>query len=327
MIMDIETRLRMHFTGARFRSAPDWEDRVLTNAGLASPSKPAGWAWPIAGPRRRVLFGSALALIAIAFAITVLPAAAGADLPAWATGIRSAIHIDSAGQGQATSWGTTVEVIGAYLDDQRAIVVVRATDKQLQLTDFYLIQDGHRYGGLQTVSSGDGYIAIKFGPLPEALSSPVPVTLHLAARAALPVRIWRMTFTIGPRIVGSGSVPPSGRAGNMTIAFTSVTAVPGAFAIRFTEKGLTYDEVLGPIHVSTSGGLQMTGRGPMTVRAQVFDASGKPLRWLDLQLSPAADGSASVSFSEVFLRSGPGPYRVVITGPDGTSLERSTEMT
>lgn len=320
--MDIETRLRTHFTGARFRSASEWEDRVLTTAGLASPGKSAGWAWPIARLRRRMLFGSALALIAMSLAITVLSAAAGPDIPAWVTGIRTAVHIDSGGQGQATSWGTTVEVIGAYLDDQRAIVVVRTNDRQLQITNFYLVQNGRRYNGLQTVSSGDGYVAIKFEPLPEALSSPVPVTLHLGA---MPARIWTMNFTVGPRVAGSLGVPPQGRAGSMAITFTSVTAVPGAFAIRFTETGLTYDEILGPVHVNNSGGIQMTGRGPMTVRVQVFDSSGKYLRWLDSQLSPAADGSASVTFNEVFLRSGRGPYRIVITGPDGTSLERSVE--
>jgi hypothetical protein len=270
-----------------------------------------------------VLFGSALALIATALAITVLPAAAGQDIPAWVAGIRTAVHIDSAGQGQSTSWGTTVEVIGAYLDDQRAIVVVRTNDRQLQITNFYLVQSGRRYNGLQTVSSGDGYVAIKFEPLPQALSSPVRVTLHLGA---MPARIWTMNFTIGPRVAGSLGVPPPGQAGRMAITFTSVTAVPGAFAIRFTETGLTYDEILGPVHVSNSGGIQMTGRGPMTVRVQVFDVSGKPLRWLDLQLSPAPYGNASVSFSEVFLRSEPGPYRIVVTGPDGASLERSVEI-
>lgn len=320
--MDIETRLRAQFAGSRFRSAPAWEDRVLKNATLVSPEESAGWSWRIAGPRRRMLFGSALALIAMAIGITVLPVAAGMDIPAWVVGIRTAIHIDSAGQGQATSWGTTVEVIGAYLDDQRAIVVVRTNDRQLQITNFYLVQNGRRYNGLQTVSSGDGYVAIKFEPLPEALSSPVPVTLHLGA---MPTRIWTMNFAIGPRVAGTGSVPAPGRAGNMTITFTSVTEVPGAFALRFTETGLTYDEILGPVHISNSGGIQMTGRGPMTVRVQVFDVSGKYLRWLDLQLSPAADGGASVTFNEVFLRSGPGPYRIVITGPDGTSVERSVE--
>jgi hypothetical protein len=159
--------------------------------------------------------------------------------------------------------------------------------------------------------------------LPEALSSPVPVTLHLADRSALPTRIWTMSFTIGPRIVGTRSVPAPGRAGKMEVTFTSLTMVPGVFAIRFTETGFTYDEILGPVHVTNSGGKQVAGRGPMTLRVQVFDVSGKPLRWLDLQLLAAADGSASVGFSEVFLRSGSGPYRIVLTGPDGTSLERS----
>jgi len=310
--MDIENRLRTHFTSSRFRSTPAWEDRVLQMTRFVSPTK-------VAAPRRRVLLGGALALIAVAFAITALSAAAGPDLPAWVAGIRTAVHIDSAGQGRATSWGTTVELIGAYLDDQRAIVVVRTNDNELQMTNFYLVHQGKRYNGLQTVSSGDGYVAIKFEPLPQALSSPVAVTLHLGAMA----RNWTMNFSIGPQVAGSRSVPPPGRAGNMTITFTSVIAVPGAIAIRFTETGLTYDEVLGPVHVSNSGGKQLTVRGPMTVRVQVFDVSGKYLRWLDLQPSPASDGNASVSFSEVFLRSGPGPYRIVITGPDGTSLERS----
>jgi hypothetical protein len=213
-------------------------------------------------------------------------------------------------------------VVGAYLDDQRVIVVVRTNDSQLQITTFYLVQNGTRYNGRQSVSSDDGYVAIKFDPLPAALSSPVPVTLHLAA---MPARIWTLNFSIGPRVAGAQSLPPPGRVGNMAITFSSVTVVPGAFAVRFTETGLTYDEILGPVNISNSGGIKMTARGPMTVRVQVFDVSGKYLRWLDSQLAPAADGGASVSFSEVFLISAPGPYRIVITGPDGTSLERSVE--
>lgn len=323
--MDIENRLRTHFTGSRFRPAPAWEDRVLQSGTLASPAKSGVWSRPVAGPRGRVLVGAAIALIALTLAVAVLPAAAGPEIPAWVTGIRTAIHVDSAAQGRATSWGTTLEVIGAYLDDQRAIVIVQSTDPKLQLTDFYLIANGHRDHGVQTVSSGDGYIAIKLEPLPEALSSPVPVTLHLAGSAALPFRIWTLNFTMGPRAAGSHFVPPPGHAGSMAITFTSVTAVPGAIGIAFTETGLTYDEILGPVHTSSSGGIQMTGRGPMTVRLQVFDAAGKPLRWLDLQVTAAPDGTASASFSEVFLRSGTGPYRIVITGPDGTSLQRSVE--
>jgi hypothetical protein len=297
------------------------------DAELSSVPAPAGWAPTVAHHRRRVLRVAALAVLAAAIAITALPVAAGPQMPPWAAGLRSAVHIDAAGGGSATSWGSTMEVVGAYRDDQRTIVVLKGSGTRM-IPNADVVADGHRYGLVQTVSGDDGYYAVKFEPLPQALSTPVPVTLHLADGIALPPHFWTLTFTIEPGAATPQRVPERGRAGGMTVTFTSVTVVPGAFAVRFTETGLTYDQVLGPIHVSTDpvSHITMTARGPMTVRLQVFDSAGKPLRWLDTQLSPAADGSASVSFSDVSLRTGPGPYRIVITAPDGSTLERTVRV-
>lgn len=322
-MMDIETRLRAYFAGTRFRRSTTWENDALEGARLPSmrPTSDAG-SWSFARLRRGLFIG-VFAVLALAFAVSVLPTSAGGDAPAWVMGIRTAIHIDSTSQGYSTSWGTRVELIGAYVDEHRVIVIVQSTDKQLHLTDFNLTQGDHRITGLQTVAGGDGYVAMKFEPLPEALASTVPVTVHLADRSTLPSRLWTMNFSLGPRVGGLYAVPPSGQTGGVAITFNNVSVVPGAVAIQFTETGLAYDQVLGPVQYSDSGGAQVSGRGPITPHLQVLDGTGNPLPWLDLQLSPAADGSASVTFSEVFLRSGLGPYRLVVTGPQGTSLERS----
>ncbi len=326
MTTNLETRLRSHFGGARFRPQPAWESRLLETVNRSSRAAPARRLAVMADNRGRMLGVVALAVLAVVAAVTALPVAAGPDIPPWAAGLRSAVHIDAASGGRATSWGSTMEVVGAYLDDQRTIVVFKGGDTHM-LPDADLVADGHQHNMQSAVTGGDGYHAVKFEPLPQALSAPVPITLHLADRAILPPHYWTLTFTIGPRITQSQSVPEPGRAGNMTIAFTSVSAVPGAFAVRFTETGVTYDEILGPVHVGTDpvSHAQWTLRGPMTVRMQVLDGTGKSLHWLDLRLSPAADGSASVSFSNVSLRTGPGPYRIVITAPDGSTLERTVD--
>ncbi len=327
MITKLESRLRRHFAGERFQPQPGWERRVLEQVSRSRAAAPAGRLAVIADNRGRILTVAAVAVLAVVAAVTALPVAAGPDLPPWAAGLRSAVHIDAAGGGRATSWGSTMEVVGAYLDDQRTIVVLKGSDTHT-LPDADLVAVGHRHNMQSAVTSGDSYYAVKFEPLPQALSSPVPVTLHLADRAILPPHYWTLTFTIGPSITESQSVPEPGRAGNMTITFTSVSAVPGAFAVRFTETGVTYEEILGPVHVGTDpvSHAQWTVRGPMTVHVQVFDGTGNSLRWLDLQLSPAVDGSASVSFSNVSLRAGPGPYRIVITAPDGGTLERTVDV-
>ena len=323
MITDLEPRLRIHFATTPFRPAPGWEERVVSNAVLASAAPSRRWTFGTAGHRRRLISAASLALIGMALVITTMPAVAGPDIPAWAAGLRTAVHIDSAGGGRATSWGSTIELVGAYLDDQHTIVVLKGNDASLALGSANLVTAGHRYTMQQSVSGHDGYYALMFEPVPAAQSSSMPVTLRLVDGLALPPHVWTLTFSIGPRVVGSQSVPTPGRAGSMAIAFTSVSVVPGAVAIRFTETGFTYDQVLGPVQVSNSGGIQMTVRGPFTVRVQVFDQAGQPLRWLDTQLLAAADGSASVSFADVFLRTGPGPYKIVITGPNGDSLERT----
>jgi hypothetical protein len=261
-------------------------------------------------------------VIGVLIAITALPAAAGADVPAWAAGLRTVIHIDTTSQGRATSWGTTLEVLGAYVDNQRTIVVLKGDNAQLEVTSARLVVNGRDHRMEQAVSSGDGYYAVRFAPLTELQTSSTQVSLSLADSSTLPPHLWTLNFAVGPSETGSTSVPNGGQAGNMVITFTAVTAVPGALALRFTETGLTYDKILGPVGVSSSDGTEITRRGPIAVHVQVFDSSGKALRWLDTQLSPATDGSASVSFSIVLLRTGHGPYKVVITGPSGASLER-----
>jgi hypothetical protein len=317
---DVETRLRAHFARAPFRPTSAWEGRVMRNATLLSPSAFPWWASAIATRRGRLASVAVLAIVGMLSAFTAMPAAAGPNIPEWVIGLRNAVHIDSTGSDRATSWGTTLEVVGAYLDDQRTIVVLRGGTSQLALSNAYLVANGQRHGMQEVVSGEDGYYALKFESLPEALSSGVAVTLRLAS---FPARIWTLSFTIGPRVIATSSIPLPGSVGKMVITFTSISTVPGAFAIRFTETGLTYDEVLGPVQISNSGGIQMTGHGPLTVHVQVFDRTGKPLRWLDTQLTPATDATASVSFSVVSLRTGPGPYRIVITGPDGDALERT----
>ena len=60
----------------------------------------------------------------------------------------------------------------------------------------------------------------------------------------------------------------------------------------------------------------------LLMHSQVFDANGRPLRWLDTRVDSTSDG---VSFDTVLLRTGPGPYRMVITAPDGGTLERTIQ--
>ena len=215
-----------------------------------------------------------------------------------------------------------MEVVGAYLDDQRTIVFLRRSDSSgAALPNAYLVAAGRRYDMTQAVTDDDGYAAVKFPPLPAAWSAPVPVTLHLADGPVLPPHFWTLTFSIGPRAPETRELPAPGRAGEMALAFTSVSVGGGTLAYGFTETGVPYDTVLGPVHTSTGlNGIQSSIRGPIAVHVQAFDRAGRPLRWLDLQITPA--GGDSVTWSEVSLLTGPGPYRIVITAPSGATLER-----
>src|SRR5262245_65798917 len=96
----------------------------------------------------------------------------------------------------------------------------------------------------------------------------------------------------------------------------------GAFGLAYSmlgdraaaETGVSYDAVLGPVHTSTGpNDIRSSVRGPFTLHVQIFDGAGRPLRWLNTELTPS--GGASVSFSGVSLLTGPGPYRIVITAP------------
>src|SRR5690242_4134912 len=113
--MDLEIRLQSHFSGARFQLTPAFESDVLSNARRTAPPPGVGWKPTIPRSWRRALLVCACAILATGLVVTAMPAAAGPELPGWVMGVRSVVHIDSGGDGAATSWGTTVNVIGAYL--------------------------------------------------------------------------------------------------------------------------------------------------------------------------------------------------------------------
>jgi hypothetical protein len=268
----------------------------------------------------------ALALLALLAVITVVPGVAVTEIPPWVAGLRSAIRIDTSGGDRASSWGYTLDLIGAYTDDQRTIVVLKGEGggSPASVDGGSLTAAGQRVDFQQAVTGDDGYYAVKFAPLPVDRSSPVRVTLHLAG-GFLPPRSWTLTFTLNPDVPQAQTVPEPGYAGNLMITFSGVRIVRGALAIRFTETGASYSQLFSPAPPPTTDprtGITMQVSGEMLFHVQVFDASGKPLRWLDTQIDPTADGA---SFSEVSLRTGPGPYRVLITAPDGGTLQRTIQ--
>jgi hypothetical protein len=263
-------------------------------------------------------------VLAVLAVITAVPAVGVTEIPPWAAGLRSAIRIDSSGGDRASSWGYALELVGAYTDDQSTIVVLKG-DGSLPIYGGSLTAAGQRVDFQQSDTDGDGYYAVKFPPLSVPRSSPVPATLHLVG-GFLPPRSWAFTFTLNPGVAQAQTVPEPGHAGDLAITFSDVRIVPGALAIRFTETGASYAELFSPAPTPTTDprtGITMQASGELLIHVKVFDASGKPLLWLDGQIDPTADG---VSFSNVSLRTGPGPYRVVITAPDGGTLQRTIKV-
>jgi hypothetical protein len=277
---------------------------------------------PVTRLRTQVIACATLAVLVMFAVITAVPAAAGAETPPWVAGLRSAVSIDSGGAGRATSWGSTIKVVGAYLDDQRTIIVVaRDHASTTPLPNAFLVAAGRRYNMNQVVSSDDGFTSIEFPPLPVAWSAAVPVVLHLADGPVLPPHVWTLNFSLGPRAKEAGSVLEQGRAGEMEVTFSGVSMNEGSLTLRFAETGVSYDQVVGPARTTVEAqGITASVRGPVAVHVQVFDQTGRPQRWLDTKIMQGP--GASVTISAVFLQSSPGPYRIEITAPSGAKLER-----
>jgi hypothetical protein len=330
---ELEPRLRRHFAGAQFQLRPEWEARLqreLSAQSTMSTDRVGAARGPAArasgtGRHRAVAAFALFAALALLAAITAAPGIATTDVPPWAAGLRSAIRIDTSGGGRASSWGYTLDLIGAYADDQRTIVVLKGGTggSPVAIYGGSLTAAGQRLGFQQSMSGDDGLYAVKFPPLAPR-SSPTSATLHLVG-GYLPPLSWTLTFSVNPDLPLAGTVPLPGQAGRLAITFSRVRAVPGALAIRFTETGASYGELFRPASPPntdprTGWTMQVS---EVLMHVQVFDANRKPLRWLDSRIDPTADG---VTFDEVSLRTGPGPYRVVITAPDGGTLERTIQV-
>ncbi len=326
-MIPLERRLRQHFEGERFQPEPEWEARLVRELGLLPRSALSSVSAP--GRRVRRLITSAmvalLSLFAVVTIITAMPAFAAGETPAWVAGLRSTIRMDSSGGDHATSWGYTLDLIGVYTDDQRSIVVLkgRGLGSRPAVYGGSLSAGAHRLDFQQSVTGDDGLYAVKFAALPVHRTSPTPVTLHLSGGFPLP-QFWSFNFTFNDA-VRAQTIPEPGRAGKLAINFVSIRVGPGTLAIRFIERGASYDDLFTPATPPTTDprtGITLSGGRMLLMHSQVFDPNGRPLRWLDTRVDSTSDG---VSFDTVLLRTGPGPYRIVITAPDGGTLERTIQ--
>lgn len=321
-MIPVEQRLREHFAGKRFRPEPEWEARMLRE--LRVLPRPRLSSVVTHGRRVRLFMTLAMVtLLTLLAVITAIPAFAATKTPGWAAGLRSAIGIDKSGGDQASSWGYTLDLIGAYTDDRRTVVVMKGhgVGSPTTVSGGSLTAAGHRLDFQQSVRGDDGYYAVKFPALPQVQSTPTPVTLRLVGGFPLP-HFWTFTFTLKLDVSPAQTIPEPGRAGKLAINFNRVRAVPGALRVRFTESGASYDELFTPAAppiTHARSGVPIATSRMLLMHSQVFDAGGKPLLWFDTQVDPTVDG---VTFDEVFLRTGPGPYRLVITAPDGATLQR-----
>ncbi len=324
-MIPLKQRLRQHFEGEPFQPEAEWEARLVRELGLL----PRSSLRRVGAPGRRVrrlitpAMVALLSLFAVVTIITAIPAFAAGETPAWVAGLRSTIRMDSPGADHATSWGYTLDLTGVYTDDRRTIVVLkgRGLGSQPAVYGGSLSAGAHRLDFQHSVMGDNGLYAVKFAALPINRTSPTSITLHLAGGFPLP-QFWSFNFTLNDA-VRPQTIPEPGHAGKLAINFASVRVGPGTLGTRFIESGASYDDLFTPSTPTTD---QHTGITPsarmLLMHSQVFDANGRPLRWLDTRIDSTSDG---VSFDTVLLRTGPGPYRMVITAPDGGTLERTIQ--
>lgn len=278
----------------------------------------AGWR-----PAPRRLAAALVAFLALVALVTYFVPALGtvvADIPVAGDLLRDAgifgvrDRITSVGS-SATSSGYRLELVGAYADSSRTVLLVRAP--ALVSADFSSVtltdQFGRTYSGQS--AAGDlrsGETEMQFEPLAWPVGfTGARITLHVRTVDVFPADLsaplhvagaWDLPATLGVD-EGSNLAPPApGALGKARFRFTSVVYTPATLEIQVDEWGMSIDELN---RIIPDG-----GKGTPAFILEVVGPDGSLTSgygsWSDDSL-----GVVHISL-RVFRAAGPGTYVVTI---------------
>ena len=344
-------RVRAYFDGKYFRPDPQLWERLRRNLDFDNRVCRRG-------VRTRVLL--ALAVFALLATASTVPVAAGASpiapVPRAVLGLAGLAPVTERFmpvEGSATWSGFKISLSAVYADDLRTIIVLQAEPQAKAdrlLVDSAVAFDayGHPLGSHGGTFLDGGYYVLRFDPVPNRRSSSAKVTVFIWKLVARPTRpndtapketmfgVWSLQFTVTSQGGHVLATPAPGQAGKMGVTFNAVRAAPGVLAIDFTTRGVLSDQRCRHPIVTTPGAGSAPGTRAVTCRAdeyvpaiRVYDPNGQELHMQDG--GSAITGQAMLNrkeerWSSMWPVTERGAYRVVISDPDGATLERTIEV-
>ncbi len=346
MIVSREERLREYFDDEYFKAAPDLWERICRTLPVDDRARRRQRRW-------RLLLAVAIfvilaALAAVPAAATATPIASVPRAVLAAAGLKSITERFMPVQGSATWSGVTINLVAAYADDVSTDVVLRAeprakADGLFPKAVVAVDASGHFLVTTGGTSLEGGNYVLRFDPLPRGQSSQSKLTLFIWQVDSNPGRpqqtlygLWSLQFTVTSR--GGHVLPPptAGETARMSVTFNSVKAAPSGLAIDLTTRGVAGGGwCRHPVAVTpppgSARGVQMStcSQGDLVQAIRVFDPLGHELH--QISGGSAVKNKAMLDRKEVWWTgvwpvSGPGTYRIVITDPDGASIEREIQV-
>lgn len=346
MIVSRDDRLREYFDDEYFKADPDlWEHICRT---LPFEDRARRWQ-----RRWRVLLAVAVfvllaALAAVPAAATATPIAPVPRAVLAAAGLESITERFMPVQGSATWSGITINLVAAYADNVSTVVVLRA-EPRAKANGLYprplvaVDASGHFLGTTGGTSIDGGNYVLRFDPLPRGQSPQTKLTLFIWQMDSQPGRppqtlygLWSLQFTVTSQGGHVLPLPEPGQTARMSVTFNSVKAAPSGLAIDFTTRGVAsgawcrHRVALTPPPGSAPGvQLSTCPPGDFVQTIRVFDPLGHELR--QISGGSAIQNKAMLDRKEerwtgVWPVSGPGTYRIVISDPDGATIERKVQV-
>lgn len=346
MIVNRAAKLRDYFDDDYFRPDPELWERLCRT--LAFEDR-------VRRRQRRLRVLLAVAVFALLASMSAVPVGAVASPIApvpravlASAGLASVTERFMPVQGSATWSGITINLVAAYADDIRTVVVLRAQPRAKadglfprELIAFDAA--GHMLGRRGGTSLDGGNYVLRLDPVPMGQSSQAKLTLLIWQLESTPGRphetlfgLWSLQFTVTAQGGHVLPLPAAGQTARMGVTFNVVRSAPGALQIDFTTQGVPPNAwCRHPIEVTPGPGSApgvrasvCAGNGIVqTIR--VFDPLGHELR--------QEEGGSSVKdkamldrkeerWTSVWPVTGSGTYRVVISDPDGATVEREIRV-
>jgi len=236
-------------------------------------------------------------------------------------------------EGQATSSGFTVSLLGGYADNQRTVVIVHVDPAAMpELPVTLTPANGPPLTEPVISPTTGGDVALVFGPIARPDPKGNALTLHFSEVGpilavgqppSVPGRVpgdWTLRLTLTVDRSAAVPAPRPGRVGSLAVSFTA-SAVGTDVQVSAHLSGATIGQLEDMASDAEAAKGSTATPGPGALFIQLVDETGRPVHPLR---SARSRGATARDFTddEVWSVPGPGTYLIVVRWK-GQSLVRT----